>query len=103
MSHARFGHDRERKLAAQLGEDNWFVMRAAGSLGVADLVCLKAGRQPMMLEVKATSRGPFSGFPPADRRELLARAEQAGARAFLVHWPKHGKPTWYAPPEWPKS
>lgn len=57
----------------------------------------------MMLEVKATSRGPFAGFPPADRRELIAAAEQAGACAFLVHWPKHGEAKWYAPPEWPGS
>jgi Holliday junction resolvase len=101
MSNASFGHARERKVAAQLGEDGWFVLRAAGSLGVADLIALKAGRKPMMLEVKATSRGPFAGFPPADRQELIAVAKQSGALPFLVHWPKHGKAKWYGVEEWP--
>jgi Holliday junction resolvase len=101
VSNAAFGHGRERKVAAQLTESGWFVLRAAGSLGVADLIALKAGHKPMMLEVKATARGPFAGFPPADRAELIAAAEQSGARAFLVHWPKHGQPKWFAPPEWP--
>jgi Holliday junction resolvase len=98
---ANFGHNRERQLAAKLGEEGWWVLRAAGSLGVADLVALKNGRTTRMIEVKATKAGPFAGFGPTERTELLAAAQQAGAEAWLVHWPKHGKPKWIPPGEWP--
>jgi Holliday junction resolvase len=97
----RRGIQRERDLAAQLGEDGWWVARAAGSKGEADLVCLKAGRRPMMLEVKSTTAGPFAGFGPEKRAALIRAAAQSGARPFLVWWPKHRKPAWLAPTEWP--
>ena len=101
MSHARFGHQRERQVAAKLTADNWYVMRAAGSKGEADLIALKAGRQPMMLQVKGVAAGPFSGFPPAERAALLDAARQAGAIPYLIHWPKHGKERWLGVDEWP--
>ena len=103
MSNAAFGHARERKVAAQLGEDGWYVVRSAGSHGAADLIALKAERKPMMIQVKGVAAGPFTGFPPAERRELLEIARQSGALAFLVHWPKHGKAKWYGVEEWPPT
>jgi Holliday junction resolvase len=103
MSNAAFGHARERKVAARLTGENWWVMRSAGSKGAADLVCLKAERQPMMLQVKATAAGPFAGFGPSERQVLLAAAAQAGARCFVVWWPKRGKEVWIAPDEWPSD
>jgi Holliday junction resolvase len=96
----RRGIQRERQVADRLASEHWWVMRAAGSKGVADLVCLKAGRKSMMLQVKST-KTPFAGFGPTDRAELLRAAEQAGARCFVVWWPKHGKEVWLAPDEWP--
>lgn len=96
-----FGHHRERQVKKQLEEAGWFVIRAPASLGVADLVALKLGHQPRMLEIKATSRGPYAGFPPADRTDLLNAAARAGAAAFLVWWPKRGRPVWLAPEDWP--
>jgi len=88
-------------MAEQMGEAGWWVLRAAGSLGVADLVCLKAGRRPMMLEIKSTTAGPFDGFGPAKRQALIDAAAQAGASCFLVWWPRHGKPQWFGVDEWP--
>jgi Holliday junction resolvase len=100
---ANFGHNRERQVLKRLQEDNWYVLRAAGSLGVADLIAMKKGREVRMIEVKATKAGPYAGFGPADRAELLAAAEQAGAQAWLVWWPRHGKEKWIPPGEWPKK
>jgi Holliday junction resolvase len=97
------GINRERQLAAQLTESGWWVMRAAGSHGVADLVCLHKGRRPMMLEVKSNSGSPFAGFGPAKRQALSEAAQQAGAIPYLVNWPKHGKPEWFACDQWPGS
>lgn len=97
----RRGIQRERQMAEVIGESGWWVLRAAGSLGVADLVCLKAGHRPMMLEIKSNSGSPFAGFGPDKRAALLAAARQAGAQPFLVNWPKHGQPTYYGIDEWP--
>ena len=71
--------------------------------GEADLIALHVGRKPRMIEVKSTTRGPFAGFPPADRQHLLESAKQAGAQAWLVWWPSRGKPRWIPPGEWPKA
>lgn len=101
MSNTRFGHQRERDLKKCLEADGWFVVRAPASLGVADLVALKLGHTPRLIEVKATSRGPYAGFPPADRLELLNVAVGAGAAAFLVWWPRRKHPVWLSPDEWP--
>ena len=96
------GHDRERLIRDLLESGGgpyagpWWVSRAAGSLGDADLVAL-AGRfgrphvsrpcRALLVEVKSTARSPFAGFPPADRRELIAAAELAGAEAWLCWTP----------------
>lgn len=95
------GINRERQVAAQMAESGWWVMRAAGSKGVADLVCLHQGRTPMMLEIKSTTAGPFSGFGPAEREALLDAAALAGASCFLVWWPRHGKAEWFGVDQWP--
>jgi|GEM_PF-2417622 len=95
------GIQRERQVAARLQSENWWVMRSAGSKGVADLVCLHTGRKPMMLEIKSTTAGPFAGFGPAKREALREAAEQSGAVPFVVWWPKHGKEVWLGLDQWP--
>lgn len=98
---SNFGHDRERKLADLLRDDGWFVLRSAGSLGCVDLIAMKLGHQTKFIEVKATTRSAFAGFPPADRQELLDAAAMAGATPWLVWWPKRKQPVWLAASEWP--
>jgi len=99
---SNFGHNRERQLADRLRkEEGWYVFRSAGSLGVADLIAMHKGRATRFIEVKATKAGPFAGFGPSDRADLLEAAEMAGAQAWLVWWPKYGKPKWIPPGEWP--
>lgn len=95
------GHDRERALKNMLQGDDWFAMRAPASLGVADLVVLKEGHRPMLIEVKSTTDGPYKSFGPQDRSELSLAAKMAGADAWLVWWPPRAKPVWIAEHEWP--
>lgn len=96
------GIQRERDLKHLLEDDDWVVIRAAGSLGCVDLVALKAGHTPRFIEVKSTHRGPYHSFSPLERADLSQRAEWAGAAAWLVWWPPYGKPKWIPEVEWPR-
>ena len=99
---SRRGHQRERQVRLHLeGEDYW-VCRAAGSLGDADLVALKAGKRPMLVEVKSSSQGPYEHFGPADRFRLAFAAQLAGADPVLCWWPPRGKMRMIPADEWPR-
>lgn len=95
------GIARERKVRDWLQERDWWVCRAAGSLGDADLVALKAGNRPRMIEVKSSAQGPYEHFRPADRKALAFAAEMAGADAYLAWWPPRGQLHWIPAHEWP--
>ena len=81
------GAKKERQSKALLEADGWHVTKAGGSLGCADLVALKDGERPLLVQVKATAAGPFNGFGPVDRAELLSVAKAAGAVPLLAWWP----------------
>ncbi len=85
-----------------LSQDYW-VARAAGSLGDADLVALKDGERPKLIEVKSTAAGPFHSFGPKDRADLRFAAKVAGASCVLAWWPPRGKLTWIEESAWPKE
>lgn len=97
---ARRGIQRERQVKEVLESEDWWVCRAAGSLGDADLVALRDGNRPRLIEVKSTE-GPWDHFRPADRAELSAAAKQANADAILAWWPSRGKLRWLPESEWP--
>ena len=95
------GIARERKVRDYLLERDYFVCRAAGSIGDADLVALKAGHRPMLIEVKSTAQGPYEKFGPKDRADLSFAAQIAGADAYLYWWPPRGVLHIIAESEWP--
>ena len=97
------GIQRERDLVNLLRQNDYFALRAPASLGVADVVALKDGRRPLMIEMKSTTRSAFAGFPPTDRADLLFAAAVAGADAWLVYWPKRAEPQWISPAHWPPT
>lgn len=94
------GHQRERAVRDWLLERDYWVCRAAGSLGDADLVALKAGDR-RLVEVKSTAQGPYERFGPADRERLLFAAELADCTPWLAWWPPRGKLKWIGASEWP--
>lgn len=96
------GINRERQVRRLLEERDYWVARAAGSLGDADLVALKPGSR-LLVEVKATARGPFHSFGPKDRADMLFAAEMADADAWLAWWPARGKLRWLHSSEWPTT
>jgi Holliday junction resolvase len=98
---SRRGHNRERQVRDLLLSEDWWVCRAAGSLGDADLVALKEGHFPRLIEVKSTAAGPYHSFGPKARADLRFAAFLAGAEAWLVWWPPRAQPKWIPSSEWP--
>ena len=115
------GTARENLVKDWLEEQGWWVCRAAGSLGDADLVALvdilDAGPAlvidgrlvlgKLLIEVKSTARSPFADFGPTDRAELLAAGEKAGADVVLCWCPPGRRAPekwqWWWPGEWPEA
>jgi Holliday junction resolvase len=95
------GHTRERDARRQLEADGWIVIRAAGSLGVADLVCFRADRVPRLVEVKSTAQSAYERFSPLERARMSDAASQAGVEAWLVWWPPRRSLAWIPEHEWP--
>lgn len=96
------GTRREHAVRRMLEANDWLVTRAPASLGEADLVALKRGERPMLVQVKANvSGGPWANFRPRERLALREAASRAGAVAMLAHWPPHGELAWYDEAEWP--
>jgi len=78
----------------------WVAYRIAH--GCADVVWLRAGVRPRLIQVKSTSGGPYERFGPVDRAALLREARAAGADAWLAWWPpKLTLPRWIASDAWP--
>lgn len=81
----------EHQTRDALRAHDWFVIRAAGSLGIADLVALRDGKTPLLVSCKLDGR-----VSPAERQKLAATAQAAGARAILASRRKPGWVTLWA-------
>jgi Holliday junction resolvase len=86
---------------AKLREQGWVVYRAAGSHGNADLVSLRLDMKPMLVQVKASSQGPYEHFGPQEREDLIEEGLRAGAVPMLCHWPPNGELRWIPADLWP--
>lgn len=98
----RAGTRKEHKVRDRMAKDDWMVTRGAGSLGAADLVCLRAGSTPRLVQVKGDAAGPYTHFGPAERVRLSLTAKIAGAEAWLAWWPPRGVLRWIPETEWPR-
>lgn len=100
------GRQRERDLKRHLESPEggeYFVIKAGGSLGDADLIALKAGERGKMIEVKSTAGGPYERFGPKDREDLLIASRKAGLEPFLVWHPPRKEAVWLNYTQWPNS
>jgi len=100
-ANARFGTDRERKTMDRLADDDWLCVRTPGSKGAMDIVALRVGNRPRLIQVKGTTAGPFSDFGPAAREALREAGRISGAEVWLAWWPKHGQLHWFPESDWP--
>lgn len=97
------GTQRELAVRDILAKDDWVAFRAPASLGCADVIALRDGSRPRLIEVKSTAGGPYERFGPEARARLSAAARLAGADAFLAWWPPRGKLTWIPEAAWPTA
>lgn len=95
------GHQRERAVKDWHLKRDWLAFRAPASLGVADVVALRDGARPRLIEVKSTAGGPYERFGPRDRERLSFAAKLAGADALLAWWPPRGELRFIPECEWP--
>jgi hypothetical protein len=95
------GADRDRKVRDLLASEDWFAVCARGSHGCADVVAIRAGSVPRVIQVKSTAGGPYERFGPLERNDLAFAARLGGADALLAWWPPRGKLRWLSEDEWP--
>ena len=100
MSGERRGRGRELNVADLLRAEGFVAYRLAW--GHADVIGLKAGHPPMLVQVKSTRR-PWERFGRLARVALAHEAIAAGAVPMLVHWPANGVPRFYGVHEWPAT
>lgn len=87
MSNARRGSAFENKVKADLTKRGWYVVRAAGSHGHADLLAVSSDEVAF---VQAKLGGP-GAFPPAEWNALYETALTFGGVPVVVHRPKRGR------------
>jgi Holliday junction resolvase len=100
----RRGTRYEKRAAAALRKDGYFVMEARASKGLADLLALKIG-QVLMVQVKSGDADLADGW----FNELFDAATRHGAMAVIADYPRAGKlrlrriigPHNYRSPRWP--
>lgn len=91
MTNRARGDYLERQAREALRAHGWYVTRAAGSHGAADLAALRAGNTPLLLACKTNGT-----IGPAERTALVEAATQAGARPLLACRERRGYVDLYA-------
>lgn len=85
MTNRARGDYLEHQTRDALARYGWFVVRAGGSLGAADLVALRAGKRPLLVQCKLLGKGrKFPRVDPGERNALWEAAESAGARPIIA-------------------
>lgn len=103
MSRQSRGASRERLVAEELRDQGWVVKGTGDAHGAIDLIALKQGYRPRVLQVKGNKGGgPFMNFRPQERSLLQEEALQADADAWLIYAPPNRQsPRWIHPSDWP--
>jgi Holliday junction resolvase len=101
VNHYARGRAHEYAVRDALEAEGFWCARAAGSKGKADIVALRAGERPVLVQVKAG--GPQ--VSPAEREALYGAAVLAGALPVVAHKPFRAEITYreltgFGPKDW---
>lgn len=77
----------EYKIATLMRRKGYFVIRAAGSHGVSDLVAMKKGEKPLLMQCKI---GASIGLNADEHNALLNTAISSGGVPILAVKPEKG-------------
>lgn len=105
------GIGRELKVVRLLREAGWAAWTAKNDgecrdgkygQGPVDIIAMKPGHKPRVIQVKSTASSAFHSFGPVKREALLFEARKADAEAWLAWWPPgRGGCRWIHEGEWP--
>lgn len=85
MSNRTRGDYLEHQTRDALAQYGWLVIRSGGSLGCADLVALRVGKMPLLVQCKVLGKGrQMPRVDPAERMALFNAARESGARAIIA-------------------
>lgn len=76
----------ERQVRDALLAAGWYVVRSGGSRGAADLLALRAGSTPLLVQCKLGGR-----ITRTERQGLLDAAYRAGGRPIVALRPQGGR------------
>jgi holliday junction resolvase Hjr len=85
MGNRQRGDYLERQVKACLVSHGWWVIRAAGSHGLADLVAMRRGQTPLAISCKLDGR-----VGPADRDALRYLADMAAVVPVIASRKRRG-------------
>lgn len=103
MSNVSRGNAAELKGARLLESEGWLVGSRRHIGGAGDLLAVKAGCIPRLVEVKSTKAGPWMHFRWKDRADMLETAMEMRVEAWLLWWPAQRDPKWLPAAEWPEG
>jgi hypothetical protein len=96
------GRDVEVLVAQRLQADGWLVASRRHVGGAGDLLAVRIGHRPLLIEVKSRLN-VWEGFRRADRLALVRVAGLFNCSPLLCSWPPgQAEPDWLGPDEWPK-
>lgn len=97
------GNARENRALEHLVAQGYTGICGRASRGPADIIAIKRGDAPLMVQVKGDERGPWAHFRKPERAALMTAALEAGAVAWLCWMPSlHKAAVWFHWTEWPK-
>jgi Holliday junction resolvase len=80
----------ERQTRAYLETHGWLVVRAGGSLGVADLLAISRHHSPLLVSCKLGGK-----IRPRERDAITMAAKRYGAHAVVAWRPTRGLIGWH--------
>lgn len=95
------GNGFERQVAKQLEQDGWTVGSRRHIGGCGDLLAVKPGERPRLIECKRGAGSPYENFRTVDRNDMRDYAAERGLVAELAWRKDRGRVEFIDEASWP--